>query len=242
MREEFVNKILETVVIDDNGITIRPSEKTNRNGLPHQIYNCYCPYGSITSAKLFLSMLNVYCTIRGKEYLCSVAINGEDKARMKSALEFALKAVKNAPPVDAINYDEEKPVEHRMRCAFCGEIFCYSDDDLRKNRMYMKQAQAANQAAFTEALFGTRIMAQMNWDAGESYESKIVDYSRCPKCNSTNIVEITEQEHEAKANETNDGTQTFSATDELKKFKELLDIGIITQEEFDAKKKQLLGL
>ena len=30
--------------------------------------------------------------------------------------------------------------------------------------------------------------------------------------------------------------------DELKKVKELLDAGIITQEEFDAKKKQLLGL
>lgn len=33
-----------------------------------------------------------------------------------------------------------------------------------------------------------------------------------------------------------------SNADELKKFKELLDAGIITQEEFDAKKKQLLGL
>lgn len=33
-----------------------------------------------------------------------------------------------------------------------------------------------------------------------------------------------------------------SAADEIKKFKELLDIGAITQEEFDAKKKQLLGL
>lgn len=33
-----------------------------------------------------------------------------------------------------------------------------------------------------------------------------------------------------------------SAADELKKFKELLDCGIISQEEFDAKKKQLLGL
>lgn len=36
--------------------------------------------------------------------------------------------------------------------------------------------------------------------------------------------------------------QQISAADELKKFKELLDMGIITQEEFDAKKKQLLGL
>ena len=34
----------------------------------------------------------------------------------------------------------------------------------------------------------------------------------------------------------------MSNIEELKKYKELLDMGIITQEEFDAKKKQLLGL
>ena len=33
----------------------------------------------------------------------------------------------------------------------------------------------------------------------------------------------------------------LSPAEELKKFKELLDMGIISQEEFDAKKKQLLG-
>ena len=36
--------------------------------------------------------------------------------------------------------------------------------------------------------------------------------------------------------------EQVSQADELRKFKELLDEGIITQEEFDAKKKQLLGL
>ena len=35
---------------------------------------------------------------------------------------------------------------------------------------------------------------------------------------------------------------TTSDADELKKYKDLLDSGAITQEEFDAKKKQLLGL
>ena len=34
--------------------------------------------------------------------------------------------------------------------------------------------------------------------------------------------------------------QDISNADELKKYKDLLDSGIITQEEFDAKKKQLL--
>ena len=33
-----------------------------------------------------------------------------------------------------------------------------------------------------------------------------------------------------------------NSIDDLKKLKDLLDAGIITQEEFDAKKKQLLGL
>ena len=36
--------------------------------------------------------------------------------------------------------------------------------------------------------------------------------------------------------------QATSSADELLKFKELLDMGVISQEEFDAKKKQLLGL
>lgn len=36
--------------------------------------------------------------------------------------------------------------------------------------------------------------------------------------------------------------QTASSADELKKFKELLDSGAITQEEFNLKKKQILGL
>lgn len=33
-----------------------------------------------------------------------------------------------------------------------------------------------------------------------------------------------------------------SSADEIRKFKELLDEGMITQEEYEAKKKQLLGL
>lgn len=39
-----------------------------------------------------------------------------------------------------------------------------------------------------------------------------------------------------------DGSQQLSAADELKKYKELLDSGAITPEEYAAKKKQLLGL
>lgn len=43
-----------------------------------------------------------------------------------------------------------------------------------------------------------------------------------------------------KAGETSN--KNTSQTDDLKKYKEMLDAGIITQEEFDLKKKQILGL
>ncbi len=46
-----------------------------------------------------------------------------------------------------------------------------------------------------------------------------------------------------KTNEITVNKETFqSNADELKKYKDLLDSGVINQEEFDAKKKQLLGL
>lgn len=58
--------------------------------------------------------------------------------------------------------------------------------------------------------------------------------------------EVTYSKEEEKASSEDDQAkqpvQVFSSADEIRKFKELLDSGIITQEEFDAKKKQLLGL
>lgn len=57
------------------------------------------------------------------------------------------------------------------------------------------------------------------------------------------IMEIIENYRESKKEGQNTTVvMQTSAADELKKFKELLDMGVITQEEFDAKKKQLLGL
>lgn len=48
--------------------------------------------------------------------------------------------------------------------------------------------------------------------------------------------------HSNKNSASNTIIQSSSNAEELKKYKDLLDSGIISQEEFDAKKKQLLGL
>lgn len=54
---------------------------------------------------------------------------------------------------------------------------------------------------------------------------------------------LLERQHNTVASISNiEEVSTASAADELKKYKDLLDSGIITEEEFNAKKKQLLGL
>ena len=53
---------------------------------------------------------------------------------------------------------------------------------------------------------------------------------------------ITQLLMERQQKTTSEATAQKSATDELKEYKELLDSGVITQEEFEAKKKQLLGV
>lgn len=56
------------------------------------------------------------------------------------------------------------------------------------------------------------------------------------------LFQIILDENERSAPAVEAAPQNGSAADEIKKFKELLDLGAITQEEFDAKKKQLLGI
>lgn len=55
-------------------------------------------------------------------------------------------------------------------------------------------------------------------------------------------LEIKELIENASNNETTQQVQTNDVADEIRKFKSLLDEGILTQEEFDAKKKELLGV
>ena len=47
---------------------------------------------------------------------------------------------------------------------------------------------------------------------------------------------------EVKEEKNKQATIEISSVDEIRKYKELLDDGIISNEEFEAKKKQLLGL
>ena len=137
----------------------------------------------------------------------------------------------------AVNNDTN---EHRMRCNVCGHIFCYTDEDLRKNAGNAGMGALTAIGGLASALGGGSIFHTHHLQSqADRYADKIIDYSRCPSCHSNHISEIEDGEA-MRANST--PAPATSPVEEIKKYKELLDMGIITQEEFDAKKKQLLGL
>lgn len=133
--------------------------------------------------------------------------------------------------------------EIRMKCNVCGHIFCYSGLDVKQNIQHEKDAQKSALRSLGQALFTNQISSQLSANETQRHMDKIVDYSHCPKCHSADLVQITAEEAKNSTAQQNvPAAPAASAMDELKKLKELLDMGIVTQEEFDAKKKQLLGL
>ena len=141
----------------------------------------------------------------------------------------------------------------RKKCNTCGHVYCYALSEIGKNaqiRMEVNTIRAGNirPDSIGGALFTGTTYAVENELAearAERLEDKIVDYSVCPRCKSGNLRSLSKEDYE-KEMQPSYAPQAIpaaaSSADELLKFKSLLDSGVITQEEFDAKKKQLLGL
>lgn len=154
----------------------------------------------------------------------------------------SVNAVKEIYTQDMINFSSEKI----KKCNVCGHVFCYSAEDVEKNKALATQAKISRFSQFSNAFNGANAASAMNAANANSYENQIRDFDICPSCNSRDLVEITKAEYEAEMKAKNASASAPAAAvspmDELKKLKDLLDMQIITQEEFDAKKKQLLGL
>jgi len=136
----------------------------------------------------------------------------------------------------------DKASEVRMKCNVCGHIYCYSLSDLERNRQNARQAAVSSVAGVAGALSGHYAASGINTQSANSHLNQIVDYEQCPNCRSRDVVAIGDDEFKTLSQKAATGQQVVSQADELKKYKELLDGGVITQEEFDAKKKQILGL
>jgi Zn finger protein HypA/HybF involved in hydrogenase expression len=136
----------------------------------------------------------------------------------------------------------EQETETRMKCNTCGQVYCYTMADLERNKALAKSAAIDSVIGVGEALGGTRLASYVAGAKADSKLNQMVDYTKCPHCHSSDAQVFSKEEWEIDQKKRNNDDSVISSADELKMFKELLDIGVITQEEFDAKKKQLLGL
>lgn len=85
-------------------------------------------------------------------------------------------------------------MEFRCRCNVCGKIYCYTDQDLKDNAKNAGLSALSALGTMASVFGGTKIDAYAQNSMSDRYGSKVVDYSRCPSCNSSDISMLSDEE------------------------------------------------
>lgn len=113
--------------------------------------------------------------------------------------------------------------------------FVMTESLLNELEMNLYNAKKQSESAPVSAAAADSAMTQTDPIVNENVVSDT------PEANSLAYTKVPSPE-EPRPTQQESGGPVFSEADELLKFKKLLDMGVISQEEFDAKKKQILGL
>ncbi len=153
------------------------------------------------------------------------------------------KALKYDPTSGKVIFVEPSEIEIRKKCNICGHVFCYSPIDLEHNKRKRNEAIYSALGGLGGAMSGNFAASAVQQLNTNQAMNAIVDYNKCPQCGSLDLKTISKEElsfEMGAVQRQSFNAPQISAADELKKYKELLDIGVLTQEEFDAKKQELL--
>lgn len=195
MKEEFKNNLGFYCAFTDEGIYYS-----------NKVINKFYPYGSILKIGTLLGALVITDREKhenGKNKSSSYAYNKDQKARIKELIVFAKQKMASAPIEKAVFLDsidttsaDKAPVkatkEYRKRCNVCGKIYCYTDDDLVKNIKQMNEAINQNLLGAAHAFGGSQIVSAVAKNNAENAKAQIIDYKKCPNCNSTDVTDISE--------------------------------------------------
>ncbi len=121
-----------------------------------------------------------------------------------------------------LNFASMMPMAKRLSTALDKAAFDYNEDD------YEADLDIIDKMASGE------VIVENESDKKEEIKQKLSDTINDAKKGVSNII--------GKFGQKNNSAQKSDPIEDIKKFKELLDIGVITQEEFDKKKKELLNL
>ena len=121
-----------------------------------------------------------------------------------------------------LNFASMMPMAKRLSTALDKAAFDYNEDE------YEADLDIIDKMASGE------VIVENESDKKEEIKQKLSETINDAKKGVSNII--------GKFGQKNNSTQKSDPIEDIKKFKELLDIGVITQEEFDKKKKELLNL
>lgn len=80
--------------------------------------------------------------------------------------------------------------EHRIQCNACGAIFCYSDEDVKRNKRLKTQQVLSSLSSVLNFFAVSGLLGQLDAMRSDQLKSQIIDYSKCPRCNSTDLREF----------------------------------------------------
>lgn len=79
-------------------------------------------------------------------------------------------------------------MEYKMKCNVCGHIFCYTDEDLKKNASNAGMQALSALGSLASTLGGGSIFHTHHLKGqADRYGDKVVDYNQCPHCHSRSI-------------------------------------------------------
>lgn len=162
---------------------------------------------------------------RGEEQYCLVC--GDDGIRKAKGIGSFITA-------------ESFPLEDIIR------VDCYTGDELENN-----MASGAAAGLILGGVAGAVVGGLLNSGSSKAWwieielKDKSMHYFRLAQGSDNKVFLKWAKKYNVKvepAKPTENPAENISGADEIIKYKQLLDQGVLTQEEFDAKKKQLLGI
>lgn len=98
------------------------------------------------------------------------------------------------------SFEKNIEKEYRKKCNVCGNIFCYTDKDIEISNTYAELSNSNRKMGIQSkvgSLIGMNVMENVfNNDPNEKeklaelYSNKVIDYSKCPKCGSSDIADF----------------------------------------------------
>jgi len=97
--------------------------------------------------------------------------------------------------------------EYRKKCNVCGNIFCYTDKDIEISNTYAELSNSNRKMGIQSkvgSLIGMNVMNNNSDEKeklAELYSNKVIDYSKCPKCGSSDLKDFKPKKEKSKKDE-----------------------------------------